>query len=101
MNMTANNSIRTASVYASVIRTKTEEIAGRYLSTFLCETVHEDEIYYSIAAALFPVWDPQEDIAIVSDITADRAYAEELYRKIADGSVLPCTLADILSDMLA
>jgi len=38
---------------------------------------------------------------LVHDITDDRDKAEEFYYKILSGTVTPCTLTDILSDLLA
>ena len=38
---------------------------------------------------------------LVRDITSDKTLAEEFYYKIISGTVTPCTLTDVLSDLLA
>ena len=91
----------TVSVHTTVIALREKKIAeDRRLSAVLMKTETDDRTYYSIASAITPCTDTALDICIVHDITCDAVRAEEIYNRIADGEVYPCTLEDILSDML-
>lgn len=70
------------------------------ITTILTENDADGRIYYSIAVALSPCVHPEEDVCIVHDITGEEAFARQLFTQIADGCVTPCTLEDVLSDLL-
>jgi len=43
----------------------------------------------------------KDDTCTVHDITGDTAFACEIFHKICRGTVTPCTLSEVLSDLLA
>ena len=73
---------------------------GLTLITTLLETRLTDRTYYSVAVTLIGEAPYSADARLIEDITEDYGTAESLFRKIADGTVTPCTLADVLEDAL-
>jgi len=91
----------TVSVHTTVISLREKKLSElTSLVTVLMRSENDERTYYSIAAAVAPCTDPAQDICIVHDITGDSAQAEKIFRRIADREVCPCTLEDVLSDML-
>lgn len=76
-------------------------VDGVSLISVLMENHEEDRVYYSIAVARLPCADPARDIRIVHDIGGDADTAGDIFRQITSGLVTPCTLEDVLSDLLA
>lgn len=91
---------RTESIRSIVKEIRCAPLDGRTLVTVLTESADGGRICYSVAAALLPSAAPHEDACIVHDITGDAGEASRIFRLIADGCVTPCTLEDVLSDML-
>ena len=73
---------------------------GLTLITTLLETVLMERTYYSIAVTLIGEAPYSAEARLIKDITGDADTAECLFRKIADGTVTPCTLTDVLEDAL-
>ncbi len=69
------------------------------LTSVLSETTAAGRRYYSITAAVGKD-SAADDICTVSDVTGDPADAERIFRMITDGCVMPCTLEDVISDIL-
>lgn len=90
----------TETLRSTVLAVRTSSLASRSLVHVLMESCSENRIYYSIVSALFPCSDPQEDICIVHDITGEKEKAAGLFHLLADNTVTPCTLEDVLSDLL-
>ncbi len=55
---------------------------------------------YAIAAAIFSEDAGETDAVLIEDITSCRHTAQALFRQIKEGAVTPCTLADVLEDLL-
>ena len=73
---------------------------GLTLITTLLETVDDKRTYYSLSVSVFTKEPCETDARLIEDITGERGTAEHLLRLIADGTVTPCTLADVLEDAL-
>ena len=89
----------TESVHTRILEKSFRQAEGFLLSVFLSETHDATRSYYSITAAVSGTELPP-DICTAADITGDRELAEELFRRIAAEDVMPCTLEDIISDLL-
>jgi len=87
---------RSAAVEVVSQRLNTEKT----LTTVLLQTEENGRLYYSFAAVLCPVEIPSEDICIVHDVTGNPEDANHIFRLLTEGSVTPCTLEDVLSDLL-
>ncbi|MBE6561535.1 MAG: hypothetical protein E7662_10470 [Ruminococcaceae bacterium] len=90
--------------YTETVRTVVRQMQVRKeenwtLTSVLSETTAAGRRYYSITAAVGKD-EAAEDICTVSDITGDPAEAERIFRMITDGFVMPCTLEDVISDIL-
>lgn len=72
---------------------------GRILISNLLYTAKEDFSCFSIAVTLFRNGEP-EDMRLIEDFTRNPETAQSLFRKITDGTVTPCTLCDVLEDLL-
>ena len=72
---------------------------GRLLISNLFHTVREDASCFSMAVSLFRDGAP-EDMRFIEDFTRDPETAQTLFSKITDGTVTPCTLCDVLEDLL-
>lgn len=83
---------------------------SRHTTTFLSdaelcyeligEVLPEKRIAYAIFVRLSYA-DSHCKECLVRDITSDKALATTLYHKILCGTVTPCTLTEVLSDLLA
>lgn len=91
---------QTESLHSIVIDLHSTPLDNRSLIYALTESNDGSRIFYSITAALSPCTDPRTDICIVHDITGERETAAGLFRLLAKEAVTPCTLEDILSDLL-
>ena len=72
---------------------------GRILITNLLHTAREDCSFFSIAVTMFRDGLP-DDMRFVEDFTRTPETAQSLFRQITDGTVTPCTLCDVLEDLL-
>ncbi len=72
---------------------------GRILISNLLHTEGEDHACFSIAVSLFRDGQP-DDMRLVEDFTRDPQMAQSLFCRITDGTVTPCTLCDVLEDLL-
>jgi len=65
----------------------------------LLQTTTEEGSVFSVAVTLFSgIF--QTDARLIRDISRNRKEAENLFRLISAGAVTPCTLADVLEDLL-
>ena len=88
------------SLHSIVLDIRTMHLDRRSLLHILTESCDGMRTFYSIVSALYPTSDPCEEVCIVHDVTGDREQARRIFRLLAEGEVTPCTLEDILSDML-
>ena len=88
------------SLHSIVLDIRTTHLDGRALLHSLAGSSDGMRTFYSLVSALYPTSDPREEVCIVHDVTGDREQALRLFRLLAEGEVTPCTLEDILSDML-
>jgi hypothetical protein len=72
---------------------------GRVLISNLLYTEGETDACFSIAVSLFRDG-KAEDMRLVEDFTRDQKTAHALFDRITDGTVTPCTLCDVLEDLL-
>ncbi len=72
---------------------------GRVLISNLLYTEGEEYACYSIAVSLFRDG-KADDMRLVEDVTRDQKTAQSLFYRITDGTVTPCTLCDMLEDLL-
>lgn len=72
---------------------------GRILISNLLHTAQEDHSCYSIAVSLFRDGE-SEDMRLIEDFTRDPETAVSLFLQITAGTVTPCTLCDVLEDLL-
>ena len=70
-----------------------------HLTTVLIQNCCPDHEQYSIGV-LSQEYDGSTDFRIIHDITRDHTEAEKLFTIITDGTVTPCTLADVLQDVI-
>ncbi len=56
--------------------------------------------FFSIAVSLFAPDTGRNDARMIENVTTDGKTAEELFRRITEGTVTPCTLSDVLEDLL-
>lgn len=56
--------------------------------------------FFSIAVTLFAPNTGRNDARMIENVTTDGNTAEELFRRITEGTVTPCTLSDVLEDLL-
>ena len=91
---------QTESLRSTAIRFKTAHLGFRQLFFTLLQSSDGQRSFYSILCTLYPCENPTEDICIVHDITGDKQKADEIFSLLADGAVSPCTMEDILSDLL-
>jgi hypothetical protein len=65
----------------------------------LLQTTTEEGSVFSVAVTLFS--DTFEtDARLIRDVSRNRKEAENLFLRITAGAVTPCTLADVLEDLL-
>jgi len=84
----------------TVLHTAFREDQGIHLLSILAETEWEMRPSYAITVLAFDGDTLLTDARTVCDVTSLRAEADRIFQYIADGLVTPCTLVDILSDML-
>ena len=72
---------------------------GRLLITNLLHTAREGCSFFSIAVTMF-CDDAPGDMQFVEDFARTPETAQSLFRQISDGTVTPCTLCDVLEDLL-
>ncbi|MBQ7921121.1 MAG: hypothetical protein IJ325_00895 [Clostridia bacterium] len=90
--------------------TMSKHILSRHTTSFLTDA----ELYYELIEEVLPdnrityalfvrlsYSDGKQKECLVQDITSDKDLATVLYHKILCGSVTPCTLTEVLSDLLA
>ena len=87
----------TARTVIHPIRERTS--APHTLTTILSETTDRGRQYFSITV-LQRTEEGTQSVCTVPDITAAREEADELFRAITEGYVTPCTLQDVISDLL-
>lgn len=73
---------------------------GFTLVSVLLRTDFNDTSFFSIAVTLYTENGENTDARLIKDITTDPKQASEIFRKIADGTVTPCTVSDVLEDLL-
>ena len=88
------------SLHSTVIDLRTTPLDHRSLIHVLTESRDGARTFYSMVSALLPCTDPQNDICIVHDITGEKEKAADIFHRLVSGTVTPCTLEDILSDLL-
>jgi hypothetical protein len=98
--MNCDNISPTESLRSTAIRFRTASLGFQQLSLTLLKSIDGQRCFYSIICTLIPCENPQEDICIVHDITGDEQKASEIFTLLADGAVSPCTMEDIISDLL-
>ena len=89
----------TETVRTVILQMQVRKVEQWTLTSVLSETTSAKHKYYSITVAVGQNTEA-EDICTISDITGDTAEAERIFRIIADGCVMPCTLEDVISDIL-
>ena len=80
------------------IEMRTSEIAGYRLTYRLEEIPLRRGVSYAIAVRIDT--DNGTEDAAVHDVSRNRAEAKALFHVIVKGLVTPCTLADVLEDLL-
>ena len=73
---------------------------GLTLMSVLLRTDLDDSSFFSIAVILYTENAENTDSRLIRNITSDPKQASEIFRKIADGTVTPCTVSDVLEDLL-
>ncbi len=73
---------------------------GLTLISILLRTDTGHTSSFSIAVTLFDGNSANNDARMIEDVTADTDEAEKLFRLITEGAVTPCTLSDVLEDLL-
>lgn len=74
--------------------------SGFTLISLLLKTDTAHTSYFSVAVAAFADNPSEGDCRLCENVTGDAEKAEELFRLITEGSVTPCTLTDVLEDLL-
>ena len=72
---------------------------GQLLISNLMYTEEADHACFSIAVSLFSDG-TADDMRLIEDFTRDPETAHTLFLQITDGTVTPCTLCDVLEDLL-
>lgn len=70
-----------------------------HLTTVLMQIHCTDYSFYSIGVLALDETS-QADFRMVHDITREYDEAERIFKAITDGNVTPCTLEDVLCDMI-
>ena len=89
----------------TILESETVQISSEFptdslhLTTVLMKIHCNDHSHYAIGV-LASSEDQATDFRLVHDVTRDPDVAEFLFSAIVKGQVTPCTLIDVLSDML-
>lgn len=89
----------------TILESETVQISSEFatdslhLTTVLMKIHCNDHSHYAIGV-LASSGDQPTDFHMVHDVTRDPDEAEYLFDAIAKGQVTPCTLIDVLSDLL-
>ena len=89
----------------TILESETVQISSEFptdslhLTTVLMKIHCNDHSHYAIGV-LASSEDQATDFRMVHDVTRDPEVAEFLFGAIVKGQVTPCTLIDVLSDML-
>ena len=89
----------------TILESETVQISSEFatdslhLTTVLMKIHCNDHSHYAIGV-LASSEDQATDFRIVHDVTRDPEEAEFLFDAIVKGQVTPCTLIDVLSDLL-
>lgn len=89
----------------TVLESKTLRIDSKriteslHLTTVLLQIYCTDHCHYTLCI-LSQESDSQADFRMIDDITRDRTEAESIFSVIAAEGVTPCTLGDVLQDMI-
>lgn len=89
----------------AVLESKTLRIESRkitenlHLTTVLLQISNTEYCHYAIGVFSQESGNPS-DFRIVDDITRDRTEAYKLFALIVNGGVTPCTLVDVLQDII-
>ena len=73
---------------------------GIGLVTVLIQTECDNQTEYSIAVVLLPNPKFPADFRILHSIAQNESVAENIFQKVVRGYVTPCTLDDVVSDLL-
>ncbi len=82
------------------VASATAQISERMLLVYsLLRSKTSEASLYSVGVTLYDR-DGQNDAALVTDVTGNDEEAAALFQKLVDGTVTPCTLTDVLEDLL-
>ncbi len=88
---------RTAHSVETAIRHIGNELT---LVSILLQTNTAVASFFSIAVTAFTDDPAKNESRLIENITADTKKATELFHLIVEGTVTPCTLTDVLEDLL-
>ena len=97
--MTTAEEQYTETVRTVIHRIEERTTAPHTLTTILSETSDRGRQYYSITVLLRQK-ESTQSVCTVPDITSSGEKAEDIFRAITEGYVTPCTLQDVISDLL-
>ena len=83
-----------------ILQTEVRNLSeNRFLVSALLKTTGENGIFYSILVTLAMPGDAG-DSCLAEDVSRCRSSAEALFARLVEGTVTPCTLKDVLEDLL-